>query len=85
MLGLTNTAGAVPGIVGVTTVGILYDLTQSWELALFVPSAFFMLTGAAVYTFLCDNSPVDFDAANNQPFAWESLFRWRSSSDSKDQ
>jgi ACS family sodium-dependent inorganic phosphate cotransporter len=71
MLGLTNTAGAVPGIVGVITVGMLFDATDSWELSLFVPSAVLMLLGAAVYTFFCSNDPLDFDNADNKPFAWE--------------
>ena len=73
MLGLTNTTGAIPGILGVTTVGLLFETTQSWELALFAPSAFFMLTGAAVYSLFCRNEQVDFDSADNRPFAWEAL------------
>lgn len=30
-----------------------------------------MVTAAAVYTFFAANDPVDFDAADNSPFAWE--------------
>ena len=71
MLGLTNTIGAIPGILGVTTVGMILDHTQNWGLALFAPSAVFMVAGAAVYTLFCTNEQVDFDAADNSPFAWE--------------
>ncbi len=31
LLSLTNMAGAVPGIVGVATVGALLDATGSWQ------------------------------------------------------
>lgn len=72
LLGLTNTTGAVPGIVGVAVVGFLYDLTQSWEWALFLPSAFFMVAGSAVYTLQGRNSRIDFDEdEDNSPFAFE--------------
>ncbi len=39
LLGLSNTAGALPGILGVTSVGFLLDLTQSWGASLFYPTA----------------------------------------------
>eukprot|EP00798_Chlamydomonas_sp_ICE-L_P006488 gene6488-3124_t len=72
LLGLTNTAGAIPGIAGVTTVGFLYDQTQSWELCLFLPSAILMISGAFVYVVFGENDFVDFDAPNaNAPFKWE--------------
>lgn len=72
MLGLTNTAGAVPGIVGVAVTGYLYDETGSWPLALFMPTTFFLLTGAAVYAFLGRNEPQEFDAPElNVPFGFE--------------
>lgn len=29
------------------------------------------MTGAAVYTTFATNDPVDFDSANNEPFAFE--------------
>jgi len=72
MLGLTNTVGAIPGIIGVSTVGWIFDETESWELALFAPSAFFMIVGAIVYTMHCRNERVDFDVSElNRPFAFE--------------
>jgi len=71
LLGLTNTVGAMPGILGVATVGWLYDTTHSWEAALFAPSMLCMVAGAVVYTLWASNAPTDFDAADNSPFAWE--------------
>ncbi|KAK3039964.1 hypothetical protein RJ639_027154, partial [Escallonia herrerae] len=45
LLGITNTVGAVPGIVGVALTGYLLDSTHSWGMSLFAPSIFFYLTG----------------------------------------
>ncbi|KAI6682330.1 hypothetical protein NL676_036211 [Syzygium grande] len=45
LLGITNTIGAIPGIVGVALTGYLLDLTHSWSMSLFAPSIFFYLTG----------------------------------------
>lgn len=42
---MTNTAGAIPGIIGVVVTGAILDQTGSWPLALFVPSIFFFVTG----------------------------------------
>ncbi|XP_043720466.1 probable anion transporter 6, chloroplastic isoform X2 [Telopea speciosissima] len=44
LLGITNTVGAVPGIVGVALTGYLLDSTHSWSISLFAPSIFFYLT-----------------------------------------
>eukprot|EP00878_Enallax_costatus_P007855 GHUV01008220.1.p1 GENE.GHUV01008220.1~~GHUV01008220.1.p1 ORF type:complete len:452 (+),score=188.23 GHUV01008220.1:873-2228(+) len=72
MLGLTNTSGAVPGILGVAFTGYLYDKFGSWPVALFYPTIFFLLTGAAVYTFLGSNDAVDFDKPElSEPFGFE--------------
>ena len=71
MLGLTNMSGAIPGIIGVATVGFLLDQTQSWELALFLPSAVCMVAGAVVYTALASNEAIDFDLQNDSPFPLE--------------
>ena len=79
MLGLTNTAGALPGIVGVATVGFLLDQTQSWELALFLPSAVCMVAGAVVYLAHGRNELIDFDSQDNRPFEIEAAFSWRQS------
>jgi len=50
LLGLSNTAGAFPGILGVTAVGFLLDRTSSWGASLFYPTAACQLIGLAVYT-----------------------------------
>ncbi|GFR52543.1 hypothetical protein Agub_g15118 [Astrephomene gubernaculifera] len=71
LLGLTNTTAAIPGVLGVAAVGYLFEHTQSWEAALFLPSAFFMVTAALAYTVWGRNDPIDFDAADNSPFGWE--------------
>lgn len=71
LLGMTNTAGSVPGIVGIVLVGYLLDHTHSWFWSLFAPSVFFMSTGALVYTFFASNEPQDFDSGDGEPFAVE--------------
>ncbi|GFH26404.1 MFS domain-containing protein [Haematococcus lacustris] len=50
LLGITNTAGALPGVLGVTAAGYLLDTTNSWALALFYPTAACQLFGALIYT-----------------------------------
>eukprot|EP00803_Ostreobium_quekettii_P011560 evm.model.scf_130EXC.2 EVM.evm.TU.scf_130EXC.2 scf_130EXC:62628-66747(-) len=50
LLGISNTAGAIPGILGVWSTGYLLDLTGSWQLALFYPIAACQLIGLLVYT-----------------------------------
>ncbi|KAJ9508864.1 hypothetical protein QJQ45_028183 [Haematococcus lacustris] len=61
LLSMSNTAGALPGVIGVTLVGMLYDATQSWQVALFMPSAVFMVIGAYAYCVHCRNTYIDFD------------------------
>ncbi|KXZ49968.1 hypothetical protein GPECTOR_18g125 [Gonium pectorale] len=75
LLGLTNTTAAIPGVLGVAAVGYLFEHTQSWEVALFLPSAFFMVTAAFAYTLWGRNEPIDFDAADNSPFRFEARIR----------
>eukprot|EP00798_Chlamydomonas_sp_ICE-L_P002986 gene2986-12994_t len=50
LLGITNTAGALPGVLGVTAAGYLLDQTNSWALALFLPTAVCQIFGAIFYT-----------------------------------
>ena len=69
LLGLTNTSGAVPGIIGVATVGVLYDSTCSWSLALFAPCCVIFLLGTVVYALAASSDEQDF--SNNEPFAIE--------------
>jgi ACS family sodium-dependent inorganic phosphate cotransporter len=50
LLGITNTAGALPGVLGVAAAGYLLDLTGSWALAVFFPTAICQLIGFTFYT-----------------------------------
>ncbi|KAI4376701.1 hypothetical protein MLD38_014435 [Melastoma candidum] len=60
LLGITNTVGAVPGIIGVALTGYLLDSTHSWSISLFAPSIFFYLTGTVVWLALASSKPRDF-------------------------
>ncbi|KAK1389446.1 Phosphate transporter 45 [Heracleum sosnowskyi] len=60
LLGITNTVGAVPGIVGVALTGYLLDSTHSWSIALFAPSIFFYLTGTVVWLTFASSKPQTF-------------------------
>eukprot|EP00798_Chlamydomonas_sp_ICE-L_P027470 gene27470-4775_t len=72
LLGMTNMAASVPGIVGVAAVGAMYETTHSWELALFLPSAVCMTLAAGLFTAAGSHEQIDFDALDNSPFAFES-------------
>ena len=50
LLGLSNTAGALPGVLGVTLAGHLLDQTGSWAQALFFPTAVCQVFGLIVYS-----------------------------------
>eukprot|EP00798_Chlamydomonas_sp_ICE-L_P027466 gene27466-4769_t len=76
LLGITNVAASIPGIVGVAAVGAIYESTLSWELSLFVPSAVFMTLGAAVYTVagtheLATTVQVDFEPMTTSPVCFQ--------------
>ncbi|KAJ0673674.1 putative major facilitator superfamily, MFS transporter superfamily [Helianthus annuus] len=60
LLGITNTVGAVPGIVGVALTGYLLDTTHSWGMSLFAPSIFFYLTGTIVWLAFASSKPQSF-------------------------
>ncbi|OIT29451.1 PREDICTED: probable anion transporter 6, chloroplastic [Nicotiana attenuata] len=60
LLGITNTVGAVPGIVGVALTGFLLDSTHSWSISLFAPSIFFYLTGTVVWLAFASSKPQTF-------------------------
>ncbi|KAK9706234.1 hypothetical protein RND81_07G112600 [Saponaria officinalis] len=60
LLGITNTVGAVPGIVGVALTGYLLDTTHSWSISLFAPSIFFYLTGSIVWLAFASSKPQSF-------------------------
>lgn len=61
LLGLSNTAGALPGILGVTSVGYLLDKTSSWGASLFYPTAACQLIGLAVYTAFASSERQNWD------------------------
>ena len=75
LLGLTNTCGALPGIVGVAVTGALYDATDSWALSLFAPSIVLFLTGSAVFVAWGSAEAQDFGGAADAPFEVEALWR----------
>ncbi|KAJ8767845.1 hypothetical protein K2173_020785 [Erythroxylum novogranatense] len=60
LLGITNTVGAVPGIIGVALTGYLLDTTHSWSISLFAPSIFFYLTGTMVWLAFASSKPQNF-------------------------
>ncbi|KAG0590416.1 hypothetical protein KC19_1G097700 [Ceratodon purpureus] len=62
LLGITNSIGAIPGVLGVALVGIILDRTQSWTLALFAPSIFFYLTGTIVWNIFASSKPQTFES-----------------------
>jgi ACS family sodium-dependent inorganic phosphate cotransporter len=47
---LSNTAGALPGVLGVTFAGYLLDTTGSWAQALFFPTAVCQIFGLVIYS-----------------------------------
>ncbi|XP_057750165.1 probable anion transporter 6, chloroplastic [Arachis stenosperma] len=64
LLGITNTVGAIPGIVGVALTGYLLDSTHSWSISLFVPSIFFYLTGTFIWLAFASSKPQSFSEEN---------------------
>mmetsp|Transcript_20703 Transcript_20703/g.62399 ORF Transcript_20703/g.62399 Transcript_20703/m.62399 type:complete len:551 (+) Transcript_20703:239-1891(+) len=60
LLGITNTAGALPGIVGVSLVGLVLDRTASWTYALFLPIGLCYLFGLIVFTALASSERQEF-------------------------
>ena len=63
MLGLTNTAGALAGLVGSACTGCLLRATaHNWALALYAPCIVVYAAGAAVWVLFVDASPRDFDS-----------------------
>ncbi|XP_058757928.1 probable anion transporter 6, chloroplastic isoform X1 [Vicia villosa] len=64
LLGITNTVGAVPGIVGVALTGYLLDTTHSWSISLYAPSIFFYLSGTVVWLVFASSKPQSFSEEN---------------------
>ena len=59
LLGLSNTAGALPGILGVTSVGFLLEKTQNWGASLFYPTAACQIFGLIIYTIFASSKRQD--------------------------
>lgn len=58
LLGLSNTAGALPGVLGVSAAGYLLDKTAgNWALAIFLPTACVQLFGLIIYSKFADSTP----------------------------
>ncbi|KAI4344206.1 hypothetical protein L6164_011457 [Bauhinia variegata] len=64
LLGITNTVGAIPGIVGVALTGYVLDSTHSWTMSLFAPIIFFYLTGTVVWLMFASSEPQSFSEQN---------------------
>ena len=60
LLGITNTAGALPGVTVVAAVGYLLDKTGSWALSLFLPIIFFQVFGAIVWQLFASGERIYF-------------------------
>ena len=57
LLGISNTAGAIPGILGVWSAGFLFDRTGNWATSLFYPIVAAQLIGLIVYTLFANSDP----------------------------
>ena len=75
LLGITNCAGALSGVIGVSLVGWLLDRTGSFDIALFAPCILLHLIGIVAFDLFCVNEEVDFDAEDNSPFAFEAYLQ----------
>jgi ACS family sodium-dependent inorganic phosphate cotransporter len=42
LLGITNTAGTLPGIIGVTVTGFILDATGSWQLVFLIAAGIYV-------------------------------------------
>lgn len=61
LLGISNTAGAIPGVLGITSVGFLLDRTGSWGPSLFYPIIACYLFGLVVYTVFASSKRTDWE------------------------
>ena len=62
-------------LVGVSVTGAILDATNSWSLALFVPSIILMLLGAVVFGLYGRGHEIHF--TDNTPFAFEKHIPWK--------
>ena len=59
LIGLSNTAGALPGVLGVSAAGYLLDATSSWAWALFYPTAICQIVGLFFYSIFFNSERQD--------------------------
>ncbi|CAM1154490.1 SLC17A9 (predicted) [Pycnogonum litorale] len=57
LFGLMNTAGAIPGFIGVYFAGYVQDVTGSWQ-AVFCVTAMINVIGAIVFLFFGSGKPI---------------------------
>jgi len=55
LLGLSNTAGALPGILGVWSAGWLFDQTGNWATSLFYPMVAAQMFGFVIYSLFANS------------------------------
>lgn len=65
LLGMTNTCGALPGVIGVPLTGYLLKETENWELSMFFPAMFFYVTGTIVFA--------KYGSGDRQPFTGQPM------------
>jgi len=61
LLGITNTCGALPGVIGVPLTGYLIKETQEWELSMFGPAIILYSLGIAAYWKWGSGERLEFD------------------------
>jgi len=61
LLGITNTCGAFPGVIGVPLTGYLIKETQEWELSMFGPAIILYSLGIAAYWKWGSGERLEFD------------------------
>ncbi|CAK9063875.1 Probable anion transporter 4 [Durusdinium trenchii] len=64
--GISTTFGALAGVCSNAYVGYALKATDSWALSLFVPSICLYLVGWAVYVWLYDATPIDWDQVKEE-------------------
>lgn len=65
LLGMTNTCGALPGVIGVPLTGYLLKETDNWELSMFIPAMIFYVTGTIVFA--------KYGSGDRQPFTGQPM------------
>jgi len=64
--GISTTMGALAGVGSNAFAGYVLKATDSWTLAIFLPSIVFFIIGFIAYQALYDATPIDFDAPEEE-------------------